>query len=119
MDNDSKNDEKHTWAAFVAIALFSNSFVLFLQTISPEFPPPRLQYVLLQKESLPTIKKASPFSFFSPIYLLPQDLNLFPQKGKISYFLSSSLLCLNLPIKSNLPNFKFPSKTFQRESHLP
>ena len=44
MGNDSKNDEKHTWAALVAIALFSNPFVLLLPTIkeSPLFQPPKI-----------------------------------------------------------------------------
>ena len=43
MGKNSKSDEKHTWAALVAIALFSNSFVLFLKTISesPLFQPPQ------------------------------------------------------------------------------
>ena len=76
--------------------------------LSSFFSLPRLQYVLP-----PPI-----LSLFLPIYITPQDLNLFLKRKILQFpFFFSSFL--NLPIKSNLPNFKFPSKTFQGESHLP
>ena len=66
MDNDSKNDEKHTWAALVAIALFSNSFVPFPPDDLTRISPPRLQYAL-----------PSSFSFF--LFLnLPIQRQSFP-----------------------------------------
>ena len=118
----SKSNEVHTWTALVAIALFVSS-VLFPDKFSSNAycskknllksapnPPTR---------ALPPRKILSSLFLFSPIYITPQDLNFFPKKRKIllfPFFFSSFFL--NLPIKSNLPNFKFPSKTFQGESHF-
>ena len=66
-------------------------------------------------------KRISPLILFlfSPIYITPQDLNLFPKKENSPSSFLLLFFFLNPPIKSNLPNFKFPSKTFQGESHLP
>ena len=99
MGNNSKNDEKHTWAALVAIALFSNSFVLFLQTIKESPPSIKKTSSSLNQKKLPP-----PFFFFLShvyiyIYHLPNPKSV-PER-KIPYFLSSFLLILflNLPIQ--------------------
>ena len=110
----------------------SSPFPLFF---SPKNPP---MHALTQKESPLTIQKSSPFSFLSKksppmrrppspfssfthlyIYHLPNPKSA-PER-KIPYFFSSFLLILFsiLQFKSNLPNFKFLSKTFQGESHFP
>ena len=75
---------------------------------------------LSSSHSQTPMRAAHPHSFPFLTYIYhPSRPKFCFQKGKFSYFLSSSLLFLNLPIKSNLPNFNFPSKTFQGESHLP
>ena len=100
MGKNSKSNEKHTWIALVAIALFL--FPLF-------FTP--------QKSSESSF--ACPLSFilfiFSHIYIIPQDLNLFSKKKILlfPFFFSSFPFFKIFPFKSDLPHFEFPSKTFR------
>ena len=121
MSKNSKSNKKHTWTNSVAIAHFLAIFslpsednsqikILFFLLVPSSFSSlSRLQYMLLP-----------PLLFlFSPIYIIPQDLNLFPKRRIFLFPFFFSSLFLNLPIKSNLPNFKFPTKTFQGESRLP
>ena len=67
----SKSDEKHTWAALVAIALFSNSFVLFPQDD-------------LRISSLPALPKKIPFfqHAFMYIYQPPSKTQICSQNKK-------------------------------------
>ena len=104
MGKNSKSGENHTWAALVVIALFSNSFVLLFTTILPLQTP---------------IRTAPPsFPFLLYIYHPSRPKFLSKKENSLISFLLFFLF-LNLPIKSNLLNFKFPSKTFQGESRLP
>ena len=82
-------------------------------------PPLRIILRILFSPAPQCVSHLLFFSFFSPIYITLQDLNLFPKRRILLFPFFFSSLFLNLPIKSNLPNFKFPSKTFQGESRLP
>ena len=105
MNKNSKSNKKHTRIALVAIALLR-----FLCSSPPKNPPMRAA----PKRISSFHPKKKPLSLsFSHLYISPLKTSISFRKGKFSYFLSSSLpFFLNLPIKSNLPNFKFPSKTF-------
>ena len=108
MGKNSKNGENHTWAVFccnhsLLVAVCFSTFFL-------ESPPSAL-----------VPQKNPPISFPFLLYIYhpsrPKFLSKKENSPILSFFFSS--LFLNLPIKSNLPNFKFPSKTFQGESRLP
>ena len=110
------SEHPHVWVVLAAIVLFrslcSSPWKIFRKKISLYSSPRKI------------FKKNPPSEFlFSRIDITPQRPKFVPKKenSPISFllFFLFPFSFLNLPIKSHLPNFKFPSKTFQEESHLP
>ena len=108
MGKNSKSNEKNTWVISVALVpfLLLCAFSSKILRISPN-PPMRLPVPLIEKESPPIL------FLFSPIYITPQDLNLFP-KRKILLFPFFSLLFFKSSNQKQSSQFQIPLQNLSR-----